>query len=92
MFKIVMRDAGISCEWQKEHGSQGKRVATLSNHSLRYFFLSQLREHGVSTENRMDIVGHSNESVHKGYSAVEMRVLGKELETVKAIPPPSLVS
>jgi integrase len=92
MFKKVMAAAGISCEWQKEHGSLGKRVATLSNHSLRYFFLSQLREHGVSTENRMDIVGHSNESVHKGYSAVEMRVLGKELETVKAIPPPPLVS
>jgi integrase len=92
MFKLVMRDAGISPEWQKEHGSEGKRVATLSNHSLRYFFLSQLREHGVSTENRMDIVGHENVTVHKGYSAVGMRVLGKELETVKAIPPPSLVS
>ena len=92
MFKLVMRDAGISPEWQKEHGSEGKRVATFTNKSLRYFFLSQLREHGVSTENRMDIVGHANVTVHKGYSAVEMRVLGKELETVKAIPPPSLVS
>jgi integrase len=88
MFKLVMRDAGISPEWQKEHGSEGKRVATFTNKSLRYFFLSQLREHGVSKENRMDIVGHENATVHKGYSAVEMRVLGRELGTVKAISPP----
>lgn len=92
MFKNVMRDAGISCEWQKGHGEQGKRVATLSNHSLRYFFLSQLRESGVQMENRMDLIGHQNEAVHRGYSAVEMRVLGKELAKVPAVPPPSLVS
>ncbi|NCY22361.1 site-specific integrase [bacterium] len=92
MFKNVMREAGISCEWQKGHGEQGKRVATLSNHSLRYFFLSQLRESGVQMENRMDLIGHQNEAVHRGYSAIEMRVLGKELAKVPAVPAPPLVS
>jgi len=92
MFKLVMRDAGISPEWQKAHGSQGKRVATYTDHSMKYFFISQLREHGVSTENRQDIVGHENEAVHKGYSGVQMRTLGKEMARVKAINPPPLVS
>jgi integrase len=92
MFKNVMREAGISCEWQKGHGEQGKRVATLSNHSLRYFFLSQLRESGVQMENRMDLIGHQNEAVHRGYSAVEIKILGRELAKVPAVPPPSLVS
>jgi hypothetical protein len=92
MFKQVMAKAGISCEWQTGHGEEGKRVASLSNHSLRYFFLSQLRESGVQMENRMDLVGHSNEAVHRGYSAVEIKVLSKELSKVKAVPPPPLVS
>ena len=92
MFKQVMAKAGISCEWQNGHGEEGKRVASLSNHSLRYFFLSQLRESGVQMENRMDLVGHSNEAVHRGYSAVEIKVLSKELSKVKAVPPPPLVS
>ena len=92
LFKRTMAEAGISPEWQKEHGSEGKRVATLSNHSLRYFFLSTLRKHQVSMENRMDIIGHSNEAVHKGYSSVQIRTLGKEMAKVKAITPPPLVS
>jgi len=92
MFKQTMGKAGISCEWQKGHGEKGRRVATLTNQSMRYFFTSQLRESGVQTETRMDIVGHSNESVHRGYSAVEIKVLSKELAKVKAVPPPRFVS
>ena len=92
MFKRVMREAGIDCEWQKKQGEVGKRVASLSNHSLRYFFLGTLRENLVSMESRMDIIGHSSESVHRGYSAIEMATLAKQLGKVKALPAPPLVS
>ena len=91
-FKRVMREAGIDCQWQEARGDQGKRVATLSNHSLRYFFSATLRENAVSMENRMELIGHTNESVHKGYSGIEIQKLAKELSKVKALTPPSLVS
>ena len=87
-----MREAGIDCEWQKKQGEVGKRVASLSNHSLRYFFLGTLRENLVSMESRMDIIGNSSESVHRGYSAIEMATLAKQLGKVKALPAPPLVS
>jgi len=92
MFKKVMREAGIDCDWQKKQGDAGKRVASLSNHSLRYFFLGTLRENLVSMESRMDIIGHTSESVHRGYSAIEMATLAKQLGKVKALPAPPLVS
>ena len=88
MFKKVMRTAEIDCEWQGKHGEAGKRVATLSNHSLRYFFLGTLRENLVSMESRMDIIGHTSESVHRGYSNIKMQTLAKQLGKVKALPAP----
>jgi len=93
MFKKVMVErADIDCEWQAKQGSMGKRVASFSNHSLRYFFAETLREKAVSMENRMDLTGHSSESVHKGYSNMPMKFLAKEIAKVKALAPPPLVS
>jgi len=92
MFKKVMKKAEIDCEWQAKQGSEGKRVASYSNHSLRYFFTSTLRENAVSMENRMEIIGHTNESVHRGYSSIELKSLAKALAKVKALAPPPLIS
>lgn len=92
MFKRVMSKAKISPEWQEAVGTEGKRVATLTDHSLRYFFNNRMREAGVIMEDRMDITGHEDETIHKGYSAVEIPTLAKKLAQVKALPPPPLVS
>ena len=92
MFKKVMKKAGIDSQWQAKQGTVGKRVDGYSNHSLRYFFTSTLRENAVSMENRMDLTGHTSESVHKGYSNMPMNFLAKEIAKVKALAPPPLVS
>jgi integrase len=89
MFKKTMAKAGISSDWQRAVGESGKRVATLSNHSLRYYATSQMREAGISDENRRDIIGHQSEAVHKGYSSVKVASYAKELSKVKTPPPPS---
>ena len=90
MVKRAMAKAGISPEWQKAIGKNGRRVSTLTNHCLRYYASSQMREAGISKEDRMDIVGHQNEAVHRGYSAVEVASYAKELAKVKTPPPPSI--
>jgi integrase len=90
MFKKAMAKAGISSDWQRAVGENGKRVATLSNHSLRYYATSQMREAGISDENRRDIIGHQSEAVHKGYSSVKVASYAKELSKVKTPPPPNL--
>ena len=88
LFKKAMREAGISSEWQKAVGVNGKRVATLSNHSLRYYATTSQRESGISSENRKDIIGHRSDVVHRGYSAVKVASYAKELAKVKTPPPP----
>lgn len=90
MFKKTMTKAGISPDWQRAIGENGKRVSTLSNHSLRYYASSQMREAGISSENRRDIIGHQSEAVHRGYSAVQVASYARELAKVKTPPPPNL--
>ena len=89
MFKRVMKRAGIEPEYQKPKGSGAKRVSLLSNHSLRYFCAQKGDEEGMSIEDRMAMIGHSNKDIHRGYSAPRMEKLHREISRWKGLPLPS---
>jgi len=89
MFKRVMKKAGIELEYQKPQGSGAKRVSILSNHSLRYFCAQRGDEEGMSIEDRMAMMGHSNKDIHRGYSAPRMEKLHREISRWKGLPLPN---
>lgn len=80
-FLSLMRRAGISQESVSSGGQ--RKLATLSFHSLRKTFNSQLHNEGVSQEVRKKLTGHKSDTVNDRYTQTEDRTLR---EAVKRLP------
>lgn len=72
-FRLLMRKAGIQGKPLRRHG--GRTTASLSFHSLRHSFASEMANRGISEEVRMKLAGHSTRDVHAEYSHHELQTL-----------------
>ncbi len=72
-FSGIMREAGIGAG--KAEGTGKRNVALRSFHSLRHTYISALANSGVPEDVRMQLSGHSDAAVHKGYTHTELAVL-----------------
>jgi integrase len=67
-FIKLMRQAGVAGKTeQRKEGSAGRSFTTKSFHSLRHFFVSQLRRAGADLESAQAAAGHSDGKTHARY-------------------------
>ena len=82
-FKALMHEAGIQGKVTLRHG--GRATSTLSFHSLRHAFASEMANRGVAEEVRMKLAGHSTRNVHAGYSHHEFETLRAAIAVIPGI-------
>lgn len=80
-FLALLRRAGISAESQATGGQ--RQLATLSFHSLRKTFNSELAAEGVSQEVRKKLTGHKSDAVNDRYTETRIATLR---DAVKKLP------
>jgi integrase len=73
-FKELMKRAGVDSE-PVERAAGVRTLCRKSFHALRHSFTSALANAGVAPELRMKLTGHTTESVHAGYSHLELQTL-----------------
>ena len=78
-FEKIVRAAGIE-NVKERHSEQGRAVSTKCFHTLRHSLASHLANAGVSAEIRMKFTGHSDLTVHAGYTHTELSTLRAALE------------
>lgn len=78
-FGDIMSRAGIK-PTVVQHTSEGRRNTTLSFHSLRHSFTSELANAGVSSELRMKMTGHTKKETHATYTHHDVAVLRAAVE------------
>jgi len=72
----VMETAEVSRSGEQQaEGETGAKVPVRSFHSLRHTAASLMAKGGVVRELRMEVVGHSSEEVHAGYTHHEVETL-----------------
>jgi len=71
-FREIMRAARIEESVIRERGEAGRKVYSLSFHSLRHSFSSILANAGIPEELRMALTGHTTRSVHQHYTHHEL--------------------
>lgn len=86
-FRILMHKAGIISEGEKQEQKEGKgrRVFELSFHSLRATAATEGAEAGIDEQDRMNIIGHDNKAVHRGYTQKRMEELRKQIEKIPGL-------
>ncbi len=72
----VMESAKVGrSDESEDKGASGRSVPVRSFHSLRHTAASLMAKGGVARELRMEVVGHSSEEVHAGYTHHEVEAL-----------------
>jgi integrase len=86
-FKRIMAAAGIEAGVARERkGKAGRSISSLSFHSLRHSFVSNLANAGVAPEIRSKLSGHLDDKSHQIYSHHEFETLRASLESVSRLP------
>jgi integrase len=73
-FVKIMEDSGIKRECTRS-GHASRATSSLSFHSLRHTFASELANQGVAPEIRMKLTGHNSSKVHEGYTHLEVETI-----------------
>ena len=86
-FARIMARAGVRGELVHEvkEGGKGRKTWTLSFHSLRHAFNSQMANAGVSREVRMKLTGHTSAEMNKGYTHHELAPLRAAVAVIPGI-------
>jgi integrase len=84
-FAKIMSSAGITGNSVAPAGSGGRTRNTLSFHSLRHSFNSELANAGVSQEIRMKLTGHLDAKVNAVYTHTELDTLRKALNHIPSL-------
>jgi len=83
-FYDVLVDVGLAKARTHRNTGKGRhaarRVAPLSFHSLRHYFVSKLKAGGLSDTVSMAIVGHSTQTIHHQYAHLEVQDLRRAME------------
>lgn len=83
-FRALMEKAGIECTVKNATG-MGRKVYSLSFHSLRHTFNSDLANANVTQEIRRKLIGHASDRVNDIYTHVEMTTLRTAISTLPPI-------
>jgi integrase len=82
-FKRIMRKAGLDLQTVKSAGI--RQLSRRTFHALRHSFTSELANKGVSSELRMKLTGHKTESVHRGYTHLEIEKLRAAVQKIPSL-------
>jgi integrase len=82
-FNAIMEKAGIQGEHMQASG--GRTLSSLSFHSLRHSFVSEMANAGVAPEVRMKLAGHSNDGVHEDYTDLQLQTLRAAVAHIPSI-------
>lgn len=74
-FRKIMEAAGLTGRTLREAKGAGRKVSSLTFHSLRHACNSGMLNAGVSQEVRMKITGHASKAVNDRYSHAEIDTL-----------------
>jgi integrase len=91
MFRRLMKKAGLSGEavppakGKKGERTKGRTRNTLTFHSLRHTFNSEMANAGVSQELRQKLTGHASAAMNDNYTHLEMEILRAAVGTVPGI-------
>ncbi len=72
-FKRLMTKAGIVGQIVRKGEGAGRTTSTLSFHSTRHFFVSELSAAGVPADIRQRLAGHADAKTHEGYARHELK-------------------
>jgi integrase len=74
-FKRIMEHAGIQGRILRERNGEGRSQSSLSFHSLRHSFNSELANANVSQEIRQKLTGHASAQMNEVYTHRELEPL-----------------
>jgi integrase len=83
-FGRIMARAKIAGEIVRDRNNYGRTIRSLTFHSLRHSFNSEMANAGVGEELRMKLTGHSTREQHKKYTHHE---LGSLRAAIAKLPP-----
>jgi integrase len=86
--EIILPRVGISQPYAKriDEKGAGRVLAAYSIHSLRHSLSTWLAAAGVDEHMRMQLIGHEDEDVSRGYTHIEMEQARAELAKVPSVP------
>lgn len=86
-FARIMARAGVKGEVLRaaSEGGKGRTVRSLTFHSLRHSFNTEMANAGVSQEIRMKLTGHLSADMNKGYTHLELEPLRAAVAAIPGI-------
>jgi site-specific recombinase XerD len=84
-FRKIMKKAGIAGRVIRYGKGAGRRIESLSFHSLRHSFNSALANAGVSQELRQALIGHASARDNERYTHRQISLLRTAIEQVPRI-------
>ncbi len=83
-FAAILEKAGIDRGWVKS-GEASRVTSSLSFHSLRHTFASELANRGVAPEVRMMLTGHNDLKTHEGYTHLTVETIRQAVDAIPKI-------
>lgn len=84
-FARIMARAKIAGELVRDRNKQGRTIRSLTFHSLRHSFNSEMANAGVGEELRMKLTGHATREEHKKYTHHELAPLRAAINKLPAL-------
>ena len=84
-FRMIMEKARVEGELIEKQGTSGRDRSTLSFHSLRHSFNSEMANAGIPQEMRQRLTGHASKAVNDRYTHPELKTLRKAVESVPSL-------
>ncbi len=84
-FKRIMARAGIQGRILRERNGEGRSQSSLSFHSLRHSFNSELANSGVEQEIRQKLTGHASPQMNEVYTHRELELLRAAIATLPTV-------
>ena len=80
-----MKKAGVDSKMIQRDGEKGRNRSTLSFHSLRHSFNSEMANAGIPQEMRQRLTGHASKAVNDRYTHAELKTLRNAVESVPSL-------
>jgi len=84
-FKRIMERAGIQGRILRERNGEGRSQSSLSFHSLRHSFNSELANASVDQEIRQKLTGHASAQMNEVYTHRELELLRAAISTLPTV-------
>jgi len=84
-FNEIMKKAKMKVDIAEKRRGVGRRVSSLSFHSLRHTFNSMMANKGVTQELRQKLTGHASAEINRSYTHHELEPLRAAVEMIPRI-------